>query len=357
MQHEVEVEPGVTVWVEDLPPVEGAAPAAPMLLVAGGDETGLGRWPDPLVDLLRARHRVIRYDHRDTGRSAHRFDEHPYRLADLADDALRVLDACGIDRVHAVGAALGGELVQLLALDHPDRLVSAALLATTALETAAPETAAPETADPYTAGPYTAGPEPAGPDTSALETAAPATADPDPDPADPADPAMPVPGPSAAALPGPSRDVLRMRQEVQDPRDERGELAWRVEFRRRLCGGVLPFDRAEHAALERAVLAHSGRIEPSTAHAAEADPVGLDRGAELGAITVPTLVVEAPEDPVYPPPHARSLAARIGRAARTVTIEGMGHLLPAVVHEPLAALLLDHAAGAGEPVTSQPTQR
>ncbi|GAA1398410.1 alpha/beta fold hydrolase [Pseudonocardia kongjuensis] len=307
MQHEVEVEPGVTVWVEDLPAADGAVPAAPMLLVAGADETGLGRWPDPLVDRLRTRHRVVRYDHRDTGRSAHRFDERPYRLADLAADALRVLDACGIDRVHAVGAALGGELVQLLALDHPDRLVSAALLATTPLETAPQGT-----------------------------TAA---------------------GPSGGGLPGPAREILRMRQELHDPRDERGELAWRVEFRRRLCGTVLPFDRAEHAALERAVMAHSGRVEPSTAHTTEADPAGLDRGAELGRITVPTLVVEGPEDPVHPPPHARLLAGRIGAAARPATVDGMGHLLPAVVHGPVAALLLEHAAGAGVPQAAQPTQR
>ncbi|MEV1294402.1 alpha/beta hydrolase [Pseudonocardia sp. NPDC049635] len=303
MQREVEVEPGVTVWVEDLPAVQGAPAAAPVLLVAGGDETGPGRWPDPLVDRLRTRHRVIRYDHRDTGRSARLFDEHPYRLADLAGDALRVLDACGIDRAHAVGAALGGQLVQLLALDAPDRLASAALLCTAPLGT----------------------------------PGAPASGDDE--------------------LPGPSRDVLRMRQEVHDPRDERGELAWRVEFRRRLCGTVLPFDRAEHAALEREVIAHSGRIEPSTAHATEADPAGLDRGDELSRIAVPTLVVEGPEDPVHPPPHARLLAARIGAAARLATVEGMGHLLPAVVHEPVAALLLDHAARAGAPERPQPTQR
>ena len=77
-----------------------------------------------------------------------------------------------------------------------------------------------------------------------------------------------------------------------------------------------------------------------------ADPDGLDRGDELATITVPTLVVEAPEDPVNPPPHASHLAERIGSAARLVTIPGMGHALPGTVLTPLAEAVLSHAATA-----------
>lgn len=303
MEREVEVEPGVTVWVEDLPAAR-PSPALPVLLVAGADASGLD-WPDPLVGMLRERHRVIRYDHRDTGRSSHLFDDHPYGVADLAGDALTVLDACGIGRAHAVGTAMGGALVQLLCLDAPDRLASAALLSTAAL------------------------------------------------------------GADRAGLPGPSREVLRMWQELPDPRDEPGELAWRVEYRRRLSGGVLPFDAAGTEALERRLLAHRGRLEATAAHAV-ADVDGLDRGDELGAITVPTLVLEAPADPVHPPPHAAFLAERIagGRAeppVRLATIDGMGHTLPADVLEPLAAELLEHAAEVEDALAGraggQPTQR
>jgi pimeloyl-ACP methyl ester carboxylesterase len=72
----------------------------------------------------------------------------------------------------------------------------------------------------------------------------------------------------------------------------------------------------------------STRAFASFAHAL-ADQGGLDRDpAALAAVTVPTLVVEAPEDPVNPPPHARHLADTIG-GARLVTIPGMGHALPA----------------------------
>lgn len=291
----VEAEPGVTLWVQDLP-AHGPTPAHPVLLVNGAGAPAHG-WPDALVERLRERHRVVRYDHRDTGRSTHAFDDHPYALADLATDALAVLDGCGIARAHVVGLSLGGMLVQLLALDAAPRLVSAALLCTAALDA------------------------------------------------------------GAAGLPGPTRDVLRMWQEMGDPRDEAGELAWRVEHWRRLAGDVLPFDAAAFAERERRAMAHSGRVEPCTAHG-QADVDGLDRGDELGAVTVPTLVVGGPEDPVYPPPHAEYLAARIGPAAQLAVVEGMGHALPDELCEPVAALLLEHAAEAEDAEAgAQATQR
>jgi len=45
-------------------------------------------WPDVLMRTLGEHHRVIRYDHRDTGRSSWVFDEHPYAVSELAEDAI-----------------------------------------------------------------------------------------------------------------------------------------------------------------------------------------------------------------------------------------------------------------------------
>jgi pimeloyl-ACP methyl ester carboxylesterase len=62
-------------------------------------------------------------------------------------------------------------------------------------------------------------------------------------------------------------------------------------------------------------------------------------------VTVPTLVVEAPDDPVHPPPHSAHLAARIGRTGRPaqlVSIPGMGHAISAAAAAPLAAAVLAH---------------
>ena len=108
---------------------------------------------------------------------------------------------------------------------------------------------------------------------------------------------------------------------------------WRL-----LHGEELPYVEAEYAALERRIAAHAGTWLSPTAHAL-ADQSGLDRGPELDGVRVPTLVVEAPADPLAPPPHAERLAAAIP-GARLVRIEGMGHSLPAAVHAPLAAAVL-----------------
>jgi pimeloyl-ACP methyl ester carboxylesterase len=66
---------------------------------------------------------VIRFDNRDTGLSS-KLDEQKYALRDMAADALAVLDAVGNDRAHVMGLSMGGMIVQRLAIDHADRLLS-----------------------------------------------------------------------------------------------------------------------------------------------------------------------------------------------------------------------------------------
>jgi pimeloyl-ACP methyl ester carboxylesterase len=74
---------------------------------------------------------VIRFDNRDVGLSSS-FDDAPtgphgesYLLADMAGDALAVLDAVGVASAHVMGLSMGGMIAQTLAIEHPDRLVSA----------------------------------------------------------------------------------------------------------------------------------------------------------------------------------------------------------------------------------------
>nr|WP_247710800.1 alpha/beta fold hydrolase [Qipengyuania aestuarii] len=114
-----------------------------MLLIMGfGAQLTL--WPDELVDELAGKgFRVIRYDNRDIGLS-HKFDgvkapglvkmtvmgklglmpKVPYTLADMAADAVGLLDALGIAKAHIVGASMGGMIAQHVAAKYPDRCLS-----------------------------------------------------------------------------------------------------------------------------------------------------------------------------------------------------------------------------------------
>ncbi|MGA4839400.1 alpha/beta fold hydrolase [Streptomyces sp. G45] len=283
--------PGVRLWTER----RGAPDAPPLLLVMGAGASGLA-WPEPFVDALAEHHRVIRYDHRDTGRSTAAYDEHPYSVRDLAGDAVAVLDALDVPRAHVAGLSLGGLLTQLLLADHPDRVLSATLMGTAALS-----------ALPYEA-----------PDGTVT---------------------------AAAELPPPAPEVLEFWSHFGDDRDPEAELEWRLAHWRLLAGGRLPFDEDFFRDQERRIIAHTGTHLTSTAHA-RADASGLLRTEELARNEVPTLVIAAPEEPVFPPPHARHLAQVIGRA-HLAEIPGMGHALPPAVHGPLAAAVLRHTLGAG----------
>ncbi len=122
----------------------GDRDGSPVLLVMGLG-TQMIAWPDELCAMLAARgHHVIRFDNRDSGLSTHlvgvraphvldvlvRRREPPYRIDDMADDAAGLLDALGLDSAHVVGASMGGFIAQTLAIRHPARVRSLALMMT-----------------------------------------------------------------------------------------------------------------------------------------------------------------------------------------------------------------------------------
>jgi pimeloyl-ACP methyl ester carboxylesterase len=128
----------------------GAADGAPVLMIMGLGMQ-LTAWPTPLLDALHATGmRTIVFDNRDTGLSTG-FDEWgranlfkagmqygfglpirtPYTLADMAADALGLLDALGIPHAHMVGVSMGGMIAQLLAARAPERVATVSLIMTT----------------------------------------------------------------------------------------------------------------------------------------------------------------------------------------------------------------------------------
>src|SRR3712207_9520560 len=92
--------------------------ADPVVLLVMGSNASMLRSREDICRLLAAGGRfVIRYDHRDTGRStAFPPYQPPYVVADLVRDALGVLDAYGVDRAHVFGFSLGGVIVEQLAV-------------------------------------------------------------------------------------------------------------------------------------------------------------------------------------------------------------------------------------------------
>lgn len=272
----------IQLWSEEL----GDPGDPPMLLVMGANASAMG-WPDEFVDLLvRGGYRVIRYDHRDTGRSTVvPAGEATYDMGDLTRDAVAVLDAHGVDAAHVVGLSMGGLIGQLLAVDHADRLRSLTLVVTGALDMGTTD-------------------EQPRPDLAArLEELI------------------------ALAEPG---------------ADEESEVERRVELWRLLHGDVLPFDPAEYRRLERRAIAHAGTFVPAPGHV-RLGSVPLPRGADdLRGVTTPTLVVQGGEDPFYPPGFGRHLVDLLP-GARLLEVGGLGHCLPAAVHRVVAEAVLQHA--------------
>jgi len=118
-------------------------PDAPPLLLVMGLGAQMTLWsPGFVSELLDRGFRVIRFDNRDAGLTtktagpppdvmalyacflAGQPIEAPYTLSLLAADAVGLLDALDISAAHVVGASMGGMIVQTIAIEHPDRVLS-----------------------------------------------------------------------------------------------------------------------------------------------------------------------------------------------------------------------------------------
>lgn len=117
----------------------GAPEGRPLLLVMGLGGQMIAWHPELCTALAAENFWVVRFDNRDVGLSTHLHDAPPpdldaamagdvssasYRLEDMADDAVGLLDALGLDRVHVVGVSMGGMIAQTMAITHPDRVRS-----------------------------------------------------------------------------------------------------------------------------------------------------------------------------------------------------------------------------------------
>src|SRR4051812_4000102 len=109
-------------------------PEDPAILLVMGVGGSMLWWEEGFCRMLaEGRRFVIRYDHRDTGRSVtYEPGGAEYTGADLVADTVGVLDAYGIPAAHVVGVSAGGAFAQLLALGFPTRVLSLVLISTSA---------------------------------------------------------------------------------------------------------------------------------------------------------------------------------------------------------------------------------
>jgi pimeloyl-ACP methyl ester carboxylesterase len=261
------------IWTERI-----GDPGLPAVLMIMGSAAQGVFCPDALVGRLVERGvQVIRFDHRDTGRSSVvDFDAHPYTIGDLARDCLAVLDGHGLGSAHVAGASLGGMIAQWLGVHAPDRVRSLTVMSSS-----------PMGHDPR-------------PALTRAQTG---------EPADPND------------LPPPSPAFLAHLAAGLPPGVESDVALFRV-----FNGPVRPFDEpAARATLE---LALSRATDPAAAANHDRAAWSPDPGllAPLSLITAPTWIVHGDQDPVYPLGHAEALAAAIPGAALHV-VPGMGHAL------------------------------
>lgn len=274
----------------------GDSQGEPVLLIAGLGTQRI-RWTRSFCAALVAGGcHVIRFDNRDSGGSTYfsasappdfgalaaalvagRRPDVPYTLDDMAADAIGLLDALGIPRAHVVGRSMGGMIAQVMASEHGDRVVSL---------------------------------------TSIMS------------------------GTGNPALPQAAPDVMAMMMRpAPDPAsDPEGFLAVRLAFARRIAGTGYPFDEDAQRALLLEEVAR-GHDPAGTARQIAAMAVAGDRRGRLATIAMPALVIHGTDDPLIPPACGLDTARAIPNASY-LSIEGMGHDLPAEIEGRIADAIL-----------------
>jgi pimeloyl-ACP methyl ester carboxylesterase len=256
-------------------------PVDPAILLVHGMNASMLWWEDDFCEQLAAGGRyVIRYDHRDTGRSVSYPPGKPgYNGHDLVADTVGVLDAFGVERAHFVGVSMGSGLSMTAAFDYPRRIASLTLMSSTSGE---------------------------------------------PD------------------LPPPTGEFLDHYKELSPPdwSDEKAVIDYLVEEYRVCAGGSPHFSEPEVRALVARDVERTTNIQSAaTNHSVLPDDGEESPFSRLGELTVPTLVVQGECDPMFPPPNGQALADRIP-GARLLTLKESGHVFFRPVWDVLVAEVL-----------------
>lgn len=275
------------------------------ILLISGTNAQLTMWPEDFCHKLADYgYRVIRFDNRDIGLST-KFNKAgmpdwaaitqamqekktpplPYTLDDMADDAVGLLDALGIEKAHIVGASMGAMIAQRVAYNHPEHTLSLASIAGGGGSAAFPMVAKPEDFNK-----------------------------------------LPQPGNPADTVEYIDREIL-VRKAISGSDNPLDEDKLLDEITTEIARSYYPEGIARQGAASMAGF-YAGRQE------------------QLKTIKVPTVVIHGSDDPLVVVDAGKDVAAHIPGAAFHL-IEGMGHSVsdPAV-SDTIVELIITNAARA-----------
>jgi pimeloyl-ACP methyl ester carboxylesterase len=220
-------------------------PSDPAVLLIDGAAASMLWWETELCERIAAGDRfVIRYDNRDTGRSTSFPPGRPgYSLTDLAEDALGILDALGIERAHVVCRSMAGGIGLIVGVDHPERVASLTFVSTST---------------------------------------------------------------GGDGLPSPSEELADYAPTAPEPGDRAAVVDFVVGSAKAYSGGSPYFDETSVRALVERDVARTRNIASMLTNHDAIDFDG-PTGGGFGDIGVPTLVVHGDHDPFLPVPHGEAL--------------------------------------------------
>ncbi|NMO94247.1 alpha/beta fold hydrolase [Paenibacillus lemnae] len=240
-------------------------PANPAILLIMGAQSSMIWWEEEFCQRLAdAGHFVIRYDNRDVGRStAYEPGQPKYTFEDMADDAVNVLDAYEVEHAHILGMSMGGMLTQMIALRHPERVLTITLLSSSNF---------------------------------------------------------------APHFPPMEEKVMEFfsNMEAVDWTDEQSVVEFTMARSRILVGSKHLFDENKVSELSRKDFRRSKNPASMTNHALLSG--GESYLARAGEIQVPALIIHGTEDPVIPYEHGKHLANEIPDSV-LLSLAGAGHEL------------------------------
>ncbi len=278
----------VELWTETF-----GKPNDPAILLIMGAGSSAFFIPDVFCkELSESGYFVIRYDHRDVGKSSLiDYAKHPYTLDDLALDALAILDSYKIPKAHVVGLSMGGFIGQILAIKYPERLNSLVSMMSSP--------------DHSVIVAYTKGEDTNG-----------------------------------YSLPPPAQEAMDTWSEMKRLPANTPEERIALKLKNwKLCAGA-GYDEEECRDMEVRTMARTKRQEAIFNHwsAMASWPCRLK---ELESVTTPTLVIHGGGDVVLPPEHGIATAKAIP-GSQLIIIPGMGHMVNKHFSHEVASYILLH---------------